>query len=56
MKQPRPVKYKKPRKKEEGRVCRICGRPEGVIRKYGINMCRQCFKRKAKEMGFEKYN
>jgi len=56
MKNIRPVKYKRPRRKEEGRACIICGRPEGLVRKYGINMCRQCFKRKAKDIGFEKYD
>ena len=56
MKKPRKPRFKRPRRGEEGRVCRICGRPEGLVRKYGINMCRQCFKRKAKEMGFQKYD
>ena len=28
----------------------------GLIRKYGINMKRQQFRLKAKEMGWQKYN
>jgi len=27
-----------------------------MIRKYGIYLCRQCFREIAKKMGFEKYN
>ncbi len=27
----------------------------GLIRKYGINMCRQCFREYAKDIGFVKF-
>lgn len=37
-------------------ACRNCGRHDGVIRKYGLNYCRQCFREVAKELGFKKYN
>jgi len=35
--------------------CRRCGRKAGLIRKYGINLCRQCFREVAAELGFKKY-
>ncbi|KAL2537255.1 Uncharacterized protein Fot_18646 [Forsythia ovata] len=36
------------------RTCRVCGNPHGIIRKYGIMCCRQCFRSNAKEIGFIK--
>ncbi|KAL1407713.1 40S ribosomal protein S29 [Vanrija albida] len=30
--------------------------PAGLIRKWGLDMCRQCFREKSKAMGFVKYN
>lgn len=33
---------------------RVCGNTHGLIRKYGLNMCRQCFKDYAKDIGFVK--
>eukprot|EP00898_Chlorokybus_atmophyticus_P002814 jgi/Chlat1/3533/Chrsp23S08822 len=36
------------------RSCRVCGNPHGLIRKYGINVCRQCFRMYAKDIGFVK--
>lgn len=38
------------------RECRICGRHGALIRKYSINICRQCFREVAKELGFRKYD
>jgi small subunit ribosomal protein S29e len=38
------------------RACRICGRHDGLIRKYDLNYCRQCFREHAREIGFKKYN
>jgi len=37
------------------RGCRACNNGHGLIRKYGLNMCRQCFREKAKDIGFEKF-
>lgn len=48
-------KYKWPRKGEGNRFCKICGRQDGLIRKYGIQVCRQCFREKAEAIGFHKY-
>ncbi len=36
--------------------CAICGRPGAHINKYGIHLCRQCFREVAKEIGFETYS
>ena len=36
------------------RTCRKCGHRDGLIRKYGIMLCRQCFREKALEIGFKK--
>jgi small subunit ribosomal protein S14 len=35
--------------------CRRCGRKRGLVRKYDIYLCRQCFREIAPEMGFQKY-
>lgn len=36
--------------------CRKCRRSEGVIRKYDLLYCRQCFREEAEKLGFRKYN
>ncbi|MBN3298830.1 RS29 protein, partial [Amia calva] len=42
-----------PRKFGQGsRSCRVCSNRHGLIRKYGLNMCRQCFRQYAKDIGF----
>ena len=33
---------------------RVCGNRAGLIRKYSINICRQCFRERAKDIGFTK--
>ncbi|MGC8547752.1 MAG: 30S ribosomal protein S14 [Candidatus Micrarchaeia archaeon] len=37
------------------RKCRFCGTSKGLIRVYGIYVCRRCFREHAKELGFQKY-
>ena len=37
------------------RKCRVCSNQGGLIRKYGMNICRQCFRQYSKDIGFEKY-
>jgi len=37
------------------RKCRICGGCEGLIRKYGLNICRKCFREIGNDIGFRKY-
>ncbi|MBT4935778.1 30S ribosomal protein S14 [Candidatus Woesearchaeota archaeon] len=38
------------------RKCKNCGRMRGHINKYGLHLCRQCFREMATELGFKKYN
>ncbi|ORY71871.1 40S ribosomal protein S29-like protein [Pseudomassariella vexata] len=37
------------------RGCRVCTHKAGLIRKYGLDICRQCFREKAAEIGFVKH-
>jgi small subunit ribosomal protein S29e len=34
------------------RKCRVCNARQGLIRKYGIMMCRRCFRERAEEIGY----
>ncbi|XP_036883046.1 small ribosomal subunit protein uS14-like [Manis javanica] len=44
-----------PRKFGQGSgSCHVCLNWHGLIRKYGLNMCRQCFRQFAKDIGFIK--
>ncbi len=36
------------------RKCRICGTSRGLIRSYGLYVCRRCFREIAEDMGFKK--
>ena len=36
-------------------ACRRCDRKQGLVGKYDINLCRQCFREVARSMGFRKY-
>ena len=38
------------------RKCRRCGRYGAHIRKYGLHLCRTCFREMAPALGFKKYN
>ncbi|MCX6767480.1 MAG: 30S ribosomal protein S14 [Candidatus Micrarchaeota archaeon] len=42
-------------KRRGKRMCRICGNCRGLIRKYGLRMCRKCFRERAEQIGFRKY-
>ncbi|XP_045723331.1 small ribosomal subunit protein uS14-like [Mirounga angustirostris] len=43
------------RKSGQGsRSCRVCSSRHGLIRKYGLIMCRQRFRQYAKDVGFIK--
>lgn len=33
---------------------RVCAHKAGLIRKYGLNICRQCFREKSTDIGFVK--
>jgi ribosomal protein S14 len=52
-------KYNTPRDRKHGDMkhkCRRCGRTGGHISKYGIDMCRHCFRETAIDLGFKKYS
>ncbi|MFH1174684.1 MAG: 30S ribosomal protein S14 [archaeon] len=51
-------KYNNPKQRASGKnvkLCIRCGRRGGHIAKYGINVCRQCFREIALHIGFKKY-
>lgn len=51
-------KYRPPNEVKFGRGavrCRRCGTHDGVVRRYGIYLCRQCFRELAPQLGFRKY-
>jgi small subunit ribosomal protein S14 len=36
--------------------CQMCGRKQGLVRRYNIMLCRQCFREYAAKIGFKKMN
>ena len=51
-------KYNKQKKREFGadiNKCRRCGNSRGHIGKYGLDLCRRCFREIATNIGFKKY-
>lgn len=53
------IKHNAPKKREFGmgsRKCKRCGRYRSHIRKYGLGLCRQCFRDIAQKIGFKKYS
>ncbi len=53
------IKHNSPKKRSCGinlRKCKRCGRVGGHIQKYGLHLCRQCFREIATKLGFKKYN
>lgn len=52
------AKLRPPKPKLMGRGaqrCQRCGTRDAVIQKYGLYLCRQCFREVAELMGFRKY-
>jgi small subunit ribosomal protein S14 len=52
-------KYNVPKERKYGastKKCIRCGRTAGHVSKYGINLCRQCFREVAKDIGFKKFS
>ncbi|MBI4043788.1 MAG: 30S ribosomal protein S14 [Candidatus Diapherotrites archaeon] len=47
---------KKHAKKRALLVCRNCNNNKGLIRKYGLLLCRRCFKEFALKIGFTKFD
>jgi small subunit ribosomal protein S14 len=61
---PKPAKYNKfikhnaPKARTCGinrKRCRRCGTYHGFIGKYGLNLCRRCFREVATKIGFKKF-
>ncbi len=53
------IKHNSPKKRSCGvslKKCKRCGRIRGHISKYGLNLCRQCFREIASDIGFKKFN
>ncbi|TPX69137.1 hypothetical protein SpCBS45565_g02679 [Spizellomyces sp. 'palustris'] len=51
----RDIWFSHPRKYGKGsRQCRVCSHQAGLIRKYNLNICRQCFREYALDIGFIK--
>jgi len=53
------LKHNKPQRKTTGiarNKCENCGRFGAHIKSYGLNLCRQCFREMAVEIGFKKYS
>lgn len=36
--------------------CRRCGQNRSMVRRYGLRLCRHCFREKARDLGFKKYS
>jgi len=39
----------------DSRHCRVCNNTHGMIRKYGLMICRRCFREYANDIGFRKF-
>ncbi len=53
------IKYCKPKERKIGiaaKKCERCGRFGAHISQYNLNLCRQCFREIAEEIGFKKYS
>ena len=53
------TKHNKPKDRKFGistKRCESCGRFGALINKYGINLCRHCFREMAEDLGFRKFS
>jgi small subunit ribosomal protein S14 len=53
------IKHNKPKERKFGIAvmkCERCGRFGAHISSFGLNLCRQCFRDIAVEIGFKKYS
>ena len=53
------IRFNKPKDTKTGITkykCEQCGRFGAHISSYGLNLCRQCFREMAEEIGFKKYS
>ena len=52
------IKHNSPKKRAHGiatRACKLCGSHRAMISKYGLNVCRKCFRQNAQDLGFKQY-
>ncbi len=52
------LKFNKPKPRKFGIItkkCERCGRFGAHLSQYNLNLCRQCFREIAEEIGFKKY-
>ncbi|MEM3405645.1 MAG: 30S ribosomal protein S14 [Candidatus Pacearchaeota archaeon] len=53
------MRHNKPKERKTGiasKKCFRCGRFGAHISSYGLDLCRQCFREIANELGFKKYS
>jgi small subunit ribosomal protein S14 len=53
------IKFNKPKERTTGiarKKCERCGRFGAHLSQYNLNLCRQCFREIAVEIGFNKYD
>jgi len=53
------IKHNAPKERSCGitqKKCVKCNRVRAHISKYGLHLCRQCFREKAEEIGFKQYS
>ena len=53
------LKHNKPKERKFGiaaKKCEKCGRFGAHLSQYNLNLCRQCFRDLAVELGFKKYS
>ena len=53
------LKHNKPKQRTTGiakKKCERCGRFGAHLNQYNLNLCRQCFREIAEEIGFKKYS
>ena len=53
------IKHNAPKPRKYGistKKCRRCGRPQAHIGKYGLHVCRNCFREIAIDIGFKKFS
>lgn len=53
------LKHNKPKVRTTGISmfkCEVCGRHGARVSSYNLNLCRQCFRELAPELGFKKYS
>ena len=47
---------KNPKADNKNLKCSVCGTNRGLVHKYGLNICRRCFREVAPQIGFKKFS